>query len=206
MGNLAKLEWLYLNDNQLSGEIPPELGALSNLTSLWLISNQLSGEIPSELANLAKLQELELQNNELSGCVPPALHHVSEYCGFPLVHAADRAALAALYHATDGPNWRDNTSWLSDKPLSKWYGVTTEEEEGEGRVVQLDLKNNQLRGELPPELGNLSRLTELKLQNNQLSGEIPPELGALSNLTGLLAPQQPVERDDSARVGHTSPG
>ena len=26
----------------------------------------------------------------------------------------DRAALVALYNATDGPNWNDNTNWLSE--------------------------------------------------------------------------------------------
>ena len=29
----------------------------------------------------------------------------------------DRAALVALYNATDGPNWVDNTNWLTDAPL-----------------------------------------------------------------------------------------
>ena len=37
--------WLY--DNRLSGEIPSELGVLSNLESLYLNGNQLMGEIPS---------------------------------------------------------------------------------------------------------------------------------------------------------------
>ena len=41
--------WLYLYDNQLTGEIPPELGRLSNLTGLFLHGNQLTGEIPPEL-------------------------------------------------------------------------------------------------------------------------------------------------------------
>ena len=40
--------------------------------------------------------------------------------------AADRAALVALYHATDGPNWTDNTGWLSDVPLEAWVGVQDE--------------------------------------------------------------------------------
>ena len=36
---------LGLSWNELSGEIPSELGALINLTSLYLAANQLSGEI-----------------------------------------------------------------------------------------------------------------------------------------------------------------
>ena len=34
-----------------------------------------------------------------------------------------------------------------------------------------------MSGTIPAELGNLSNLTSLNLSNNQLSGEIPPELG-----------------------------
>ena len=30
---------------------------------------------------------------------------------------SDRAALVALYEATDGPNLLDDANWLSDKPL-----------------------------------------------------------------------------------------
>ena len=48
----------------------------------------------------------------------------------------DRDALEALYRATDGPNWTDNTNWLTDAPLGQWYGVTTDRA---GRVLELDL-------------------------------------------------------------------
>ena len=30
----------------------------------------------------------------------------------------DRAALVALYDATDGPNWKNSTNWLTDASLS----------------------------------------------------------------------------------------
>ena len=43
----------------------------------------------------------------------------------------DRAALVALYNATGGPNWTQNNNWLSDVPISKWQGVTTDDN---GRV------------------------------------------------------------------------
>ena len=95
---------------------------------------------------------------------------------------ADREALAALYDATGGVNWENNDNWLTDEPGNKWHGVTTDRE---GYVTVLYLRDNQLSGELPAELGNLSRLRELRLRDNRLSGEIPPELGNLSNLEVL---------------------
>ena len=94
----------------------------------------------------------------------------------------DYDALAALYNATDGPNWTNNTGWLSDRPLEEWYGVSVN---AEGRVDSLSLVGNNLTGSIPPELGSLSNLEYLLLVRNQLTGPIPAELGSLSNLEHL---------------------
>ena len=92
---------------------------------------------------------------------------------------ADRAALVALYNATGGPNWTNNTNWLSNKALSEWHRVETDED---GRVTALRLVANELSGKIPAELANLTNLQVLSLSINTLSGEIPAELGNLTNL------------------------
>ena len=102
----------------------------------------------------------------------------------------DEAALVALYNATDGPNWRRNTNWLTDAPLGDWAGVSANRISSNDRVVGecvtvLSLGNNQLSGEMPAELGNLLSLERLDLGGNQLSGEIPAALGSLLNLQRL---------------------
>ena len=94
----------------------------------------------------------------------------------------DRAALAALYNATNGSSWRDDTNWVSSRPLGEWHGVSTD---ADGRVTELDLLANQLSGSIPSELGNLANLERLTLYDNQLSGSIPSELGNLANLQAL---------------------
>ena len=96
----------------------------------------------------------------------------------------DRAALAALYNATNGSSWQDDTNWLSNRPLGDWHGVSTD---ADGRVADLRLDGNQLSGSIPSELGNLAYLQELWLHDNQLSGSIPSELGNLANLERLRA-------------------
>ena len=70
LGNLTNLTTLNLSNNELSGEIPSELGNLTNLTTLNLSNNELSGEIPAELGNLTNLTTLNLSNNELIGYIP----------------------------------------------------------------------------------------------------------------------------------------
>ena len=97
--------------------------------------------------------------------------------------ATDKAALEALYDATDGTNWTTNTKWKSTEPLSAWSGVTTN---SDGRVTRLALNNNGLDGTLPAALGDLSELEQLDLQNNALRGALPSEFANLTNLTSLL--------------------
>ena len=94
----------------------------------------------------------------------------------------DRDELLALYEATGGDEWSQDDHWLSGRPVGEWWGVTTN---AEGRVEVLDLRHNQLSGEIPQVLGNLTELSELRLSGNQLSGEIPPQLGDLAQLTDL---------------------
>ena len=235
LGNLANLERLWLNDNQLSGEIPAELGnltslgsldldgnqlsgeipgylgSLANLYTLALGDNQLSGEMPEELGSLANLQSLYLAGNQLGGCVPGGLRDQLDmdysdlgglpFCGAasePAVVETDRAALVALYEATDGANWTSNDNWLSDRPIGEWYGVTTGHS---GRVAELYLDFNQLSGEIPAEVGNLTNLEWLGLGRNQLSGEIPGELGRLTNLEELFLSENRLSGEIPGELG-----
>ena len=97
--------------------------------------------------------------------------------------ADDRAALEALYDATNGANWSRNDNWKTDAPLGLWYGVVTNDD---GRVKSLFLSGNRLSGMIPVELGNLTRLINLNLSGNRLSGMIPVELGNLTSLINLI--------------------
>ena len=96
--------------------------------------------------------------------------------------ATDRAALEALYRATDGPEWRDRTNWLSAEPLADWYGVTTD---SGGRITNLELRENGLSRTIPTELAQLSNLHVLDLRDHHLSGTIPSQLGSLTYLQVL---------------------
>ncbi|MCY3694052.1 MAG: cadherin-like beta sandwich domain-containing protein [Chloroflexi bacterium] len=94
----------------------------------------------------------------------------------------DLTALAALYHATNGAEWIDNSNWLSDEPIETWFGVSIGVS---GRVEALELPGNRLQGRIPIELSNLSFLRTLSLDSNQLSGSIPSEIGNLHRLRHL---------------------
>ena len=82
----------------------------------------------------------------------------------------DRQALAAIFDATGGPNWKKSTNWVTDEPIGEWYGVGTD---SGGRVSSLELVDNGLNGAIPPEIATLTNLEDLKLADNVLLGCIP---------------------------------
>ena len=98
----------------------------------------------------------------------------------------DSLALVALYNSTNGPGWTNNDNWL-EGPLDSWYGVFIDD------LIfrNLDLRNNNLSGSIPPELGNLSPLLivgqgrGINLSNNLLTGNIPPELFNIQAYGGI---------------------
>ena len=94
----------------------------------------------------------------------------------------DRATLMALYDSAGGANWDDNTNWNTSAALNTWHGVTTD---SNGRVTRLYIRLNNLVGQIPDELGDLSELEYLDLRSNYLNGQIPSSLGNLNQLTFL---------------------
>ena len=90
-------------------------------------------------------------------------------------------ALAALYDATDGPNWTNQGGWKNYLNPCAWGGVTCTN----GHVTSLTRDSNGLSGPVPPEIGDLTNLQSLSLSNNQLTS-IPAQIGNLTNLQYLI--------------------
>ena len=116
--------------------------------------------------------------------------------------ASDRAALMALYDATGGDNWTDNTNWGTDEDLDDWYGVWTD---SDGRVEQLVIRDNGLSGRIPAALAGLSALGRLDLSDNpNLEGSIPPELGNIGDLYGLVFVETSLSGEIPPELGNLS--
>ena len=111
---------------------------------------------------------------------------------------SDRTALIALYNATNGTNWLTNTGWLKDLPINEWHGVYID---AFGRVVRIDLEGNRLIGEIPPEIGDLTKLEALVLFDNSLTGQLPPKMGEISSPERTGTAEQSADGDNTSRVG-----
>jgi Leucine-rich repeat (LRR) protein len=107
-----------------------------------------------------------------------------------------RYTLATLYYATNLLNstiWEQTIGWLTFPNECDWYasknGDGYNDVDGddivcddEGHYVSLSLSYNGLQGQLPLELGYMTRLRTLNLRGNQLSGTLPTTLSELTKL------------------------
>ena len=106
-------------------------------------------------------------------------------------------ALVAIYNSTGGDSWSNSTGWLTDNDVCAWHGVLC----SEGHIVTLDLFNNNLRGNLPLEIGGFPFLRTLTLNDNPLTGPIPVTITFMDldlfhfHGTSLCEPADPVFQD-----------
>jgi len=178
IGNLSHLTFLKLNRNKLSGNIPPELGNLSNLQYLWLDNNQLSGSIPIQLGNLSKLGWLSLEKNQLSGSIPKSIGNLTKLSRIFFSKNKFSGSIPPELGNLSSLQylWLDNNQLIGTIPAQ--LGNLT-------NLINLRLNDNNLSGSIPTQLGNLYKLKSLYLNSNELTGSIPSSLSNLSDITHL---------------------
>ncbi|XVF36366.1 hypothetical protein REPUB_Repub19eG0052600 [Reevesia pubescens] len=152
LGNLFRLRVLNLSSNSLVGVIPPNISKLSELTVLDLMTNKITGGVPTDIDRLVKLQVLNLGRNLFTGTIPPSV-----------------ANLSSLETLDLGTN---NLTGIIPTDLSRLRNLKV-----------LDLTINYLTGTVPSSIYNMSSLVTLALASNQLWGRIPYNVGdTLPNL------------------------
>ena len=213
-----RLVELDLASNGLSGTLPARLWLLDSLETLYLEDNGITGELPplqgddtSPHQVYFRITTIDISNNQLSGCVPVSLTEAMgtnymEYSPLEQCPHPDREALETFYNDTGGPEWTNQDNWMTDAPLSEWHGVTATRD---GKVTSLNLAHNNLDGPITAitrmqnlqglSLGNnlwsdvakarhdgkdtLSLITERK--GNLISLPLPDELFAMSSLEAV---------------------
>jgi Leucine-rich repeat (LRR) protein len=69
----GSLTGLAVNDNELGGTLPAQIGLLSKLEVLLMVNNDFFGPLPTAIGSLTGLKLLDLAGNRLSGTIPVAV-------------------------------------------------------------------------------------------------------------------------------------
>jgi hypothetical protein len=197
LGDLPKLEHLYLFHNQLSGPIPISLGRLENLTELELNYNQLTGDIPTSLGALGRLEQLDLGANQLTGEIPASLGDLTKLENLYLFSNQ----LSGAIPSSLGDLAQLKALWLFYNQLA---GDVPGQLGSLQKLESLDLGGNQLSGAIPSSLGGLGALNSLGVSENQLSGGIPAALGNLADLEVLDPSRNQLSGGSPASLGSPS--
>ncbi|KAF9662722.1 hypothetical protein SADUNF_Sadunf18G0083800 [Salix dunnii] len=161
----SSLEYMDLSNNSLTGEIPLKneckLGALRFLL-LW--SNRVVGRVPRALSNSTNLEWLDLESNMLSGELPSEI-------------VRKMPKLQFLYLS-----YNDFVSHDGNTNLEPFFSSLV----NSSNLQELELAGNNLLGEIPPIIGDLStNCVQIHLDENLLYGSIPSHISNLVNLTLL---------------------
>lgn len=171
--NLSNLETLDLGNNALQSTLPPGLGeGLTSLRILKLRSNRFFGEIPVELANLSVLQVLDLAENEFTGRIPTSFGNLKAMAQEQVTNEY------LLYGKYRGVYYEENLIVNAKNQLQKYSKTLS-------LVTAIDLSRNNLSGDIPVELTNLTGLMILNLSINHITGQIPESISRLRQLASL---------------------
>jgi len=144
---------------------------LSFFTSLFLPNaTSQANDGTDDAANLQAIRAQTLADVKSFSCDAVTVVPVSE-C----------EALVDLYLSTNGAGWLKKNNWLISPDISTWFGITVTNQ----HVSVIELYGNNLIGEIPATISQLSSLIELCLTSNQVSGPIPDSISQISTLEKL---------------------
>jgi photosystem II stability/assembly factor-like uncharacterized protein/Leucine-rich repeat (LRR) protein len=171
----GRVNEILLNNNNLTGSLPPAFFNLTELTELQLMSNDIGGSIPSAINGLSKIKRIFFNFNNLSGSIPTEIGDLTTLTQLSLNgNALTDSIPPSIGNLTNLTNLILEDNDLSGSLPDQLYSLTN--------LTELLLDGNQFTGTISPLIGNLTKLSTLFLNNNQISGSLPTEIGNLVNM------------------------
>ncbi|XP_039821923.1 probable LRR receptor-like serine/threonine-protein kinase At1g56140 isoform X2 [Panicum virgatum] len=171
LGNLVKLEELYIDSAGLSGPIPSSFSKLTSMKRLVASDNEFTGRLPDYIGRWSNLQDLRFQGNSFQGPLPTTLSNLVNLTEIRIGDIlSGSSSLAFISNMTSLNTLILRNCRVSDSLASVNFSRFA-------RLNLLDLSFNNITGQVPQALLNLNSLNFLFLGNNSLSGSLPSSKG-----------------------------
>ncbi|XP_035545116.1 receptor kinase-like protein Xa21 [Juglans regia] len=186
IGYLQNLQFINIGNNGFAGSVPFEIFNISTLQTMGMVLNNLTGHLPSNVGIfLPNLHTLTLGGNELSGTIPNSISNASQL----ILLGLSQNSFSGLIPKTLGNLRLLQTLNLEKNNLTVEYLELESFFADLSNCIYLRtlaLGTNQLDGILPSSIGNLSIfLQDFLLYDCNIKGNIPIEIGNLSRLAFL---------------------
>ncbi|KAF8038887.1 hypothetical protein BT93_B1439 [Corymbia citriodora subsp. variegata] len=205
LGNLKQLQFLDLSFNNFSGVVEFDISANTKLEHAFpmlevlVLSSCNLTRFPYFLKSLKRLTYLDLSFNNISGEIPKWFWEISHDTlehldlsqnllggGIPQLHWKRLSYINLQNNSFQGP-------LPIPSPFASYFHAADNGFTGEidssicqlNSLLELDLSNNYLFGNIPPCFGNTTNLMHLDLSSNNLRGPLPRSLVKSTNLSWL---------------------
>lgn len=150
LGDMKGLIVLSVNENKLTGGIPTSISSCENLKNLDVSKNQLSGSIPANMDKCTRLYSVWLAENNFSGSIPAELGKCAELRSLMFEHNKLTGTI----------------------PVDLFKAVM---------MTEMSFAYNELEGAIPEEIGNMYYLNQFDAEYNKFT-TFPSTIGKLANI------------------------
>ncbi|KAB2598404.1 leucine-rich repeat receptor-like protein CLAVATA2 [Pyrus ussuriensis x Pyrus communis] len=221
LGNLSSLRYLNLSFNELKVENLQWISGLSLLKHLdlsavilrkasdWLqVTNMLPSLVelgmsdceldqipPLPTPNFTSLVVLDLSLNGFYSLMPRWVFSLKNLVSLHLSFCGFQGPIPSISQNITSLREIDlSNNSISLDPIPKWLFNQ--------KFLELSLEANQLTGQLPSSIQNMTGLTALNLRGNEFNSTIPEWLYSLNNLESLLLSRNALRGEISSSIGN----
>uniref|UniRef100_A0A7S3CV35 Leucine-rich repeat-containing N-terminal plant-type domain-containing protein n=2 Tax=Palpitomonas bilix TaxID=652834 RepID=A0A7S3CV35_9EUKA len=189
IGSCSKIIFFDASHNSITGYVQDFFGTMDSLRFLFLHHNQFTGSLPSSLVETQTLSVIAIHGNRVEGRPAYGRMQALPPCtkvGQNYTIPSEKDVLLDVYESLNGWSWPRNRGWEEGQagdPCLQCWYGVTCTLDG--YVTELRLPKNALYGTIPSSLSSFRHLRVIDFSSNPIFGSLPQAALYLPSLREL---------------------